>query len=137
MCMLHEKKYLSNHFQLEQFESTRTIMKMSLRPLKFMSLMLCSALKMYCFRIFMLFYQRKWQLLRNRIRLELTSSSFQLKRNILLKKKNMRGCRKCWVKKERTRWDKFLNNEVMDSGWLENFRMSKTSFEELVNILMP
>ena len=25
----------------------------------------------------------------------------------------------------------------MDSDWLENFRMSKTSFEELVNILKP
>ena len=25
----------------------------------------------------------------------------------------------------------------MDSDWLENFRMSKTSFEELVNILRP
>ena len=34
-------------------------------------------------------------------------------------------------------WDKFLNNEVMDSGWLENFRMSKPSFQELVNILRP
>ena len=25
----------------------------------------------------------------------------------------------------------------MDSDWLENFQMSKTSFEELVNILRP
>ena len=34
-------------------------------------------------------------------------------------------------------WDMFLNNEVMDSDWLENFRMSKTNFQELVNILRP
>ena len=49
----------------------------------------------------------------------------------------MRGRRTCWVKKGGTTrwWDKFLNNEVMDSNWLENFRMSKTSFEELDNIL--
>ena len=47
--------------------------------------------------------------------------------------------RRCWVKKVRTSawWDKFLNNEVMDFDWLENFRISKTSFEELVNILRP
>ena len=51
----------------------------------------------------------------------------------------MRGRRTCFVKKGRTSawWYKFLNNEVMDSGWLQNFRMSKTSFEELVNILRP
>ena len=110
---------------------------MSLRSIKFMLLMLYSALKMCCFQMFMLFCQRRLQLSRNRMRLELTSSSFQVKRNILLKKKNMRGCRTCWVKKGRISawWDKFLNNEVMDSDWLENFRMSKISFEELVNIL--
>ena len=28
-------------------------------------------------------------------------------------------------------------NELMDSDWLENFRISKTSYEELVNILRP
>ena len=102
-----------------------------------MLLMLCSALKMYCFQMCMLFCQRKLQLSRNRMRLELISSSFQVKRNILLKKKNMLGRRTCWVKKGRTSgwWDKFLNIEVMDSDWLENFRMSKTSFEELVKIL--
>ena len=27
--------------------------------------------------------------------------------------------------------DKILNNEVMESDWLENSRMSKASFEEL------
>ena len=75
---------------------------MSLRSIKFMLLMLCSALKMYFFRMFMLFCQRKLQLLRNRMRLELTSSSFQVRRNILLKKKNMRGRRTCWVKKGQT-----------------------------------
>ena len=64
-----------------------------------MLLMLCSAVKMYCFQIFMLFCQRKLQLSRNCMRLELASSSFQVKRNILLKKKNMRGCGTCWVKK--------------------------------------
>ena len=101
--------------------------------------MLCSALKMHCFQMFMLFYQRKLQLSRNHMRFELTSSSFQVKRNILLKKKIMHGRRTCWVKKGRTSaWrDKFLNNEVIDSDWFENFRMSKTSFEELVNILRP
>ena len=87
----------------------------------------------------MIFCQRKLPVSRNRIRLELTSYYFHVKRNIILKKKNMRGRRTCWVKKGRTSawWDKFLNNEVMDSDWLENFRMSKTSFEELVNILRP
>ena len=50
----------------------------------------------------------------------------------------MRG-RKCWLKKGQTTawWNKSLNNEVMDSDWLENFRMFKTSFEELVNTLRP
>ena len=67
-----------------------------------MLLMLCSAVKMYCFQIFMLFCQRKLQLSRNCMRLELASSSFQVKRNILLKKKNMRGRGICWVKKGRT-----------------------------------
>ena len=49
----------------------------------------------------------------------------------------MRSRTTCWVKKGRTSawWDKFLNNKVMDSDWLENFRMFKTSFGELVNIL--
>ena len=71
---------------------------MLLRSIKFMSLMVCSALKMYCFQMFVVFCQRKLQLSRNRMTLELTSSSFQVKRNILLKKKNMHGCRTCWVK---------------------------------------
>ena len=73
------------------------------------------------------------------MRLELISSFFQVKRNILLKKKNMRGRRTCWVKKGRaSAWlHKFLNKRVMDSDWLENFRIPKTSFEELVNILRP
>ena len=55
-----------------------------------------------------------------------------------LKKKNIRDRRTCWVKK-RTNcwWDKFLYNEIMDSNWLENFRMSEKRFEELVNILRP
>ena len=74
---------------------------MSLRSIKFMLSMLCSSLKMYFFRMFMLFCQRKLQLSRNRMRLELTSSSFQVRRNILLKKKNMRG-RRTWVKKGQT-----------------------------------
>ena len=75
----------------------------------------------------MLFCQRKLQLSRNRIRFELTSSSFQVRRNILLKKKNMRGRTTCWVKKRQTSaW--FLNKEVLDSDWLENSRMFKTIF---------
>ena len=123
MYMLREEKYISNDFQLEQFDSTRTVMNLSLRPIKFMSLMSCSAVKMYFFRMFMIFYQRKFQLSRNRMRLELTSSSFQVKRNIILKRKNMGGRRKCWLKKRRTSawWDMFLNNEVMNCDWLENF----------------
>ena len=57
----------------------------------------------------------------------------------LKKEKNMRNRRTFWVKKGQTStwWDKFLNNELMDSDWLENFRISKTSFEELLNILRP
>ena len=47
--MIREEKYLSNDFQLEQFDSTRTVMNLSLRPIKFMSLMSCSAVKMYFF----------------------------------------------------------------------------------------
>ena len=48
------------------------------------------------------------------MRLELTSS-FQAKINILLKKKNMRGHKTCWMKKGRTSawWDNFQNNDVM------------------------
>ena len=49
MYMIREEKYLSNDFQLEQFDSTRTVMNLSLRPIKFMSLMSCSAVKMYFF----------------------------------------------------------------------------------------
>ena len=105
-----------------------------------MLLMLCSALKMYCFQMFMLFLSEKIEkieLSRNTMRLELTSSSFQVRINILLKKKNRCDRRTCWVKKERTSawWDKFPNNKVTHSDWLEKFRMS--SFEKLVNILMP
>ena len=63
------------------------------------------------------FCQRQLQLSRNRMRMESTSFSFQVKRSILLKKKNMRGRRTCWVKKGRTSawWDKFLNKEVIDN----------------------
>ena len=94
---------------------------------------------MYCFQMFRLFCQRKLQLSRNRMRLELTSSSFQVKRNIILKKKIICDRRTYWIKKGQTSawWDKVLNNEVMDSDWLENFGMSKTSFKELANILRP
>ena len=102
MYMIREEKYLSNDFQLEQFDSTRTVMNLSLRSIKCMSLMSCSAVKMYFFRMFMIVYQRKFQLSRNCMRLELTSSSFQVKRNIILKRKNMGGRRKCWLKKTRT-----------------------------------
>ena len=102
MYMIREEKYLSNDFQLEQFDSTRTVMNLSLRPIKCMSLMSCSAVKMYFFRMFMIVYQRKFQLSRNCMRLKLTSSSFQVKRNIILKRKNMGGRRKCWLKKTRT-----------------------------------
>ena len=85
--------------------------------------------------MFMLFCQRKLQLLRNRMRLELKRFPSQVKRIILLKKKNIRGRTTCWGKKGQTSawWDKFLHKEVMHSDWLENFQMSKTSFEKLVN----
>ena len=87
------------------------------------------------------FCQRILQLSRNSKRLELTSSSLQVKRNILLQKNfliNMRDSRTCWMKKdELAPGEKFLNNEVIDSDWLENFRMSKKNFEELVKILRP
>ena len=35
----------------------------------------------------------------------------------------MRSRRTCWMKKARASawWDKFLNNEIMDSDWSENF----------------
>ena len=102
-----------------------------------MLLTLCSALEMYCFQMFMVFCQGKLKLARNRMRLELTSFSFQGKRNLILKKKNMHGHRTCCVKIGRASawWDKFLNKEVIDSDWSENCRMSKTNFKELVNIL--
>ena len=63
-----------------------------------MLLMLCSALKMYCFQMFMLFLSEKIEeieLSRNTMRLELTSSSFQVRINILLKKKNRCDRRTC------------------------------------------
>ena len=45
----------------------------------------------------------------------------------------------CWVKKGRTlEWcNKFVNNEVPESDWKENFRMSSSSFKELCNKLKP
>ena len=49
--------------------------------------------------MFMLFCQRKLQLLRNRMRLELKRFPSQVKRIILLKKKNIRGRTTCWGKK--------------------------------------
>ena len=75
--------------------------------------MLCSALKVYCFQMFMLFYQRKLQLSRNRMRLELTLFFSTEEKYSLKKEKNMRDRRTFWVKKGQTstRWDKFLNNE--------------------------
>ena len=137
--MLCEKKYESNHFQLGQIWLNWTVIKMSLRSVKFMLLMARSALKMYCFKCSCLFCQRRLKLPRNRMRLELTSSSFLVKWNIRLKKQNRHDRRTCWVKTGRTSvwWDKFLNNEFMDCDCLKNFRMSKTSFENLVNILRP
>ena len=50
---------------------------MSLRSIKLMFLMLCSALKMYLFQMLMLFCQRKLQLSRNRMRLELKAGANQ------------------------------------------------------------
>ena len=77
-------KYI--YLNKNRFDLTRTVIKMSLRSMKFMLLMLCSALKMYFFKMFMLFCQGELQLPINCMKLERTSSSFQVKRNILLKK---------------------------------------------------
>ena len=45
--------------------------------------------------------------------------------------------RSCWVKKGRTRawWDKFLTNEVPESEWRDNFRVSERGFSELCKVL--
>ena len=71
---------------------------MLLRSIKFMSLMVCSALKMHCFQMFVLFCQKKIATFKKSYHIRINDSSFQVKRNILLKKKNMHGCRTCWVK---------------------------------------
>ena len=34
-------------------------------------------------------------------------------------------------------WEKFLNNEIADTESVENFRMSRSSFFDLVTILRP
>ena len=101
---------------------------MSLKSIKFLLLMLCSALKLYCFQMFKKSYE-----------VGINKLFFSREEKYSFKKETMRGRRTCCVKKGRTSawWDKFLNNEVMNSDWLENFRMSKTSFEELVNIFRP
>ena len=84
-------------------------------------------------------FTRKSTTFKKSYEVEISRSSFQVKRKIILKRKNMRGCRTCWGEKGWTSawWDKFLNNKVMNFDWLENFRMSKTSFEKLVNIMRP
>ena len=45
--------------------------------------------------------------------------------------------RSCWVKKDQTSawWDRFFTNEVPESEWRDNFRVSKRSFFELCDML--
>ena len=68
---------------------------------------------MLCFQLYA-FLSKKMVFFKNEI--GMTCSSFQVRRNILLKNKNMRGRRTCWVKKGRTSaWcDKFPYNKVMN-----------------------
>ena len=49
------------------------------------------------------------------------------------------GRSSCWVKKGRmSAWrDKCLINEVPESGWRDNIRMSNRSFYELCDMLRP
>ena len=60
--------------------------------------------------------------------------NWQLIQHIMMKKKTVHKTarRSCWVKKVRTGlwWDKFLTNQVQESEWRDNFRMSKRSFYE-------
>ena len=47
--------------------------------------------------------------------------------------------RSCWIKSGRTSgwWEKFVNGEVPESEWVDNFRMLRKSFEELTEKLCP
>ena len=82
--------------------------------------------------------QRKAQISRNRQILASFASRINRKRLLLNKKRNRSG-RSCWIKPGRTNawWEKFLNNEVADTEWVENFSMSRSSFFALVTILRP
>ena len=82
--------------------------------------------------------QRKAQISRNRQILASFTSRINRKRMLLNKKCN-RSVRSCWTKPGRTnQWcEKFLNNEVADTEWVENFHMSRSSFFDLVTIPRP
>ena len=58
---------------------------------------------------------------------------------LLAERSGRKKKRSCWVKKERISewWNKFVNNEVPESDWKENFCMSSSSFKELCNKLKP
>ena len=99
MCMW--KKYLSNHFQLEQIWLSKNSNKNVAKVNKMYVINVTFSSKKYCFQMFMLFCQRKLQLLRNRMRLELKRFPSQVKRIILLKKKNIRDRTTCWGKKDK------------------------------------
>ena len=78
------------------------------------------------------------QISRNRQILASSASRINRERLWLNKTHNRLG-RSCWIKPGWTNawWEKFLNNEVADTEWVENFRMSRSSFFDLVTILRP
>ena len=82
--------------------------------------------------------QRKAHISRNHQILASFASRINRKRLLLNKKRNRSG-RSCWIKPGRTNawWEKFLNNKVADTEWVENFHMSRSSFFDLVTIQRP
>ena len=80
-----------------------------------MLLMLCSALKILISNVYA-FLSKKIATFEKSYEIGINKLFFSSEEKYSLKK-NMRSRRTCWVKKRRTNawWDKFLNNEVMDS----------------------
>ena len=102
-------------------------------------MILGSLCQLHGLQMLQILLQRKVQVSRNRQILELFASRKNRKRLLLNKKRN-RSCRSIWIKPGRTNawWEKFLNNEVADTEWVENLRMSRSSFFfDLVTILRP
>ena len=58
---------------------------------------------------------------------------------LALKARKQSAKRKYWKKPGRTSawWRAYKNNEVVESDWVENFRMSQSSFYELSDFLRP